>query len=74
MVSGFFTSPYDHERMVSGDAIPILMASNSSSIPADCNGLNKSNKAFIFAPNQGDFLKLGLLEKPLLAVFYIQAA
>ena len=36
--------------MVSGEAMPILMASNSSSIPAVCRGLNRSNNAFIFAP------------------------
>ena len=35
--------------LVSGEAMPILMASNSSSMPAVCNGLNKFNK-FIFAP------------------------
>ena len=29
MVSGFLTSPYDHERILSGEARLILMASNS---------------------------------------------
>jgi hypothetical protein len=28
---GFFTSPYDQERIFSGEASPILIASNSSS-------------------------------------------
>src|SRR3989337_182702 len=45
MVSGFFTSPYDHERIFSGEAMPILIASNSSSC-VTC--LNKSSSAFIF--------------------------
>src|ERR1700704_2103755 len=44
MVSGFFTSPYDQERIFSGEAIPILIASNSSSC-VTC--LNKSSSAFI---------------------------
>src|SRR6266849_8755518 len=44
MVSGFFTSPYDHERIFSGEANPILIASNSSSC-VTC--LNKSSSAFI---------------------------
>src|SRR3990172_3062993 len=45
MVSGFFTSPYDHERIFSGEASPILIASNSSSC-VTC--LNKSSSAFIY--------------------------
>ena len=32
MVSGFLTSPNDHERIISGDANPIRMASNSSPV------------------------------------------
>src|SRR5690349_15797434 len=44
MVSGFFTSPYDHERIFSGDARPILIASNSSSC-VTC--LKRSSNAFI---------------------------
>src|SRR3954468_7613435 len=44
MVSGFFTSPYDHERIFSGDASPMRMASNSSSW-VTC--LNRSSNAFI---------------------------
>src|SRR6185503_19830793 len=57
MVSGFFTSPYDHERIFSGEAIPILIASNSSSC-VTC--LNKSSSAFIsyscsrFSPTLGE--------------------
>src|SRR5579859_7221218 len=47
MVSGFFTSPYDHERIFSGDARPILIASNSSSC-VTC--LNRSSNAFIETP------------------------
>jgi hypothetical protein len=30
MVSGFLTSPKDHERIMSGEARAILIASNSS--------------------------------------------
>src|SRR3954462_12698757 len=44
MVSGFFTSPYDHERIFSGEASPMRMASNSSSC-VTC--LNRSSSAFI---------------------------
>src|SRR5205814_6361790 len=44
MVSGFFTSPYDHERIFSGEASPMRMASNSSSW-VTC--LNRSSNAFI---------------------------
>src|SRR6185437_6019757 len=44
MVSGFFTSPYDHERIFSGEASPMRIASNSSSW-VTC--LNKSSSAFI---------------------------
>src|SRR3972149_4101525 len=44
MVSGFFTSPNDHERIFSGEASPILIESNSSSC-VTC--LNKSSSAFI---------------------------
>src|SRR5581483_12051653 len=44
MVSGFFTSPYDHERIFSGEASPVLIASNSSSC-VTC--LNRSSSAFI---------------------------
>src|SRR6267143_1397589 len=44
MVSGFFTSPYDHERIFSGEAKPVLIASNSSSW-VTC--LNRSSNAFM---------------------------
>src|SRR5258706_3257588 len=44
MVSGFFTSPYDHERIFSGEASPVLIASNSSSC-VTC--LNRSSSAFM---------------------------
>src|SRR4030095_9974727 len=44
MVSGFFTSPYDHERIFSGDARPVLIASNSSSC-VTC--LKRSSSAFM---------------------------
>jgi hypothetical protein len=30
MVSGFFTSPYDHDRIFSGDAIRIRIESNDT--------------------------------------------
>src|SRR5215510_14288210 len=44
MVSGFLTSPYDHERIFSGDARPVLIASNSSSC-VTC--LKRSSSAFM---------------------------
>src|SRR5512137_3051777 len=44
MVSGFLTSPYDQERIFSGEARPVLIASNSSSC-VTC--LNRSSSAFI---------------------------
>jgi len=31
MVSGFFTSPNDHDRIFSGDAMPMRIASKCSS-------------------------------------------
>jgi hypothetical protein len=46
MVSGFFTSPNDQERISSGDAKPIRIESNSSFCPWDFNRLSKSFKAF----------------------------
>ena len=32
MVSGFFTSPYDHDRIISGEANPIVTASKSEAL------------------------------------------
>src|ERR1700709_1156727 len=56
MVSGFFTSPKDHERIFSGDAMPIRMASKCSS---GVNCLNRSSRDFIYLPNQlGTELKI----------------
>src|SRR6185436_5846396 len=52
MVSGFFTSPYDHERIFSGEASPMRMASNSSSW-VTC--LKRSSSAFMFSPCGGTF-------------------
>ena len=34
MVSGFLTSPNDHERICSGEAKPILSSSNTSLVGA----------------------------------------
>src|SRR6185503_16080068 len=51
MVSGFLTSPYDHERIFSGEASPILIASNSSSC---WTCLKSSRSAFISVPLQVD--------------------
>src|SRR5579863_3776214 len=42
MVSGFFTSPYDHEWIMSGDARPMRMASKSSTWPCCFKSLSKS--------------------------------
>jgi DNA-directed RNA polymerase beta subunit len=36
--SGFFTSPYDHERILSGEAKPTLMASKSCSLALEAYG------------------------------------
>src|ERR1041385_1392779 len=44
MVSGFFTSPYDHARIISGEASPILIESKCST-GACC--LNSFSKSFI---------------------------
>src|SRR3990170_5431436 len=44
MVSGFLTSPYDQERIFSGEARPILIESNSS-FCVTC--LNKSSSDFM---------------------------
>src|SRR5581483_3493826 len=44
MVSGFFTSPYDHARIISGEASPILIESKCST-GACC--LKSFNKSFI---------------------------
>jgi len=41
---GFLTSPKDHERIFSGEAIPILMASKCSS---GVNCLNRSSNDFM---------------------------
>src|SRR6056297_2158837 len=46
MVSGFFTSPKDQERIISGDARPMRMASNSSVCPWYLSKFSKSFKAF----------------------------
>src|SRR5690606_38023293 len=46
MVSGFFTSPYDQDRIISGDAKPIRMESNSSVCPWDLSRFSKSFKAY----------------------------
>src|SRR5215204_2651664 len=42
MVSGFLTSPYDHERIMSGEASPILIRSKSSTALCCLNSLSKS--------------------------------
>src|SRR5271165_7474613 len=42
MVSGFFTSPYDHDRIMSGDARPILIESKFSTGTCCLNNLSKS--------------------------------
>src|SRR6202451_2407521 len=42
MVSGFFTSPYDQERIMSGDASPILIESKFSTGTCCLNNLSKS--------------------------------
>jgi hypothetical protein len=49
IVSGFLTSPNDHERILSGDAMPILIASNCSSCLLTC--LNRSSSAFMLTPD-----------------------
>src|SRR5690606_17455701 len=46
MVSGFLTSPNDQERIISGDARLIRIASNSSTCPWDLSKFSKSFKAF----------------------------
>src|SRR5690606_1360301 len=46
MVSGFLTSPYDQDRIISGDASPIRMESNSSICPWDLSRFSKSFKAY----------------------------
>src|SRR5690606_24615623 len=45
-VSGFLTSPYDQDRIISGDASPIRMESNSSICPWDLSRFSKSFKAY----------------------------
>src|SRR5579871_2285312 len=42
MVSGFFTSPYDQERIMSGDASPILIESKFSTGTCCLNNFSKS--------------------------------
>src|SRR6202011_4462622 len=42
MVSGFFTSPYDQDRIMSGDASPILIESKFSTGTCCLNNLSKS--------------------------------
>src|SRR6516164_7757788 len=49
MVSGFFTSPYDQARIISGDASPILIESKCST-GACC--LNNLSKSFIYSPRR----------------------
>src|SRR3989344_5164356 len=46
MVSGFLTSPNDHERIISGEANPIRMASNFSTCPWFFSKFSRSFKAF----------------------------
>src|SRR5690554_1820933 len=47
MVSGFFTSPKDQERMSCGEASPILMESKSSVCDCDFNNPRRSFIAFL---------------------------
>jgi len=42
MVSGFFTSPYDHARIISGDASPILIESKCSTGACCLNSFSRS--------------------------------
>src|SRR5882672_12943665 len=42
MVSGFLTSPYDQDRIMSGDASPILIRSKSSTALCCLNSLSRS--------------------------------
>src|SRR6185312_6634800 len=42
MVSGFFTSPYDQARIISGEASPILIESNCSTGACCLKSLSKS--------------------------------
>jgi hypothetical protein len=44
MVSGFFTSPYDQSRIISGDARETLTASNESGSLGLSKKFNKSLK------------------------------
>ena len=55
MVSGFFTSPYDQERIMSGEAKPMRMASKSTTSPWFLNKLIKSFIVFLvpFAGRDG---------------------
>src|SRR3569623_1245607 len=47
MVSGFFTSPYDHERIRSGEASAILIESKSSVWRCWLKRLSKSFMSFL---------------------------
>jgi hypothetical protein len=42
MVSGFFTSPNDHDRIISGDANPIRIESKFSTWVCCLNNFSKS--------------------------------
>src|SRR3981189_3124207 len=42
MVAGFFTAPYDQDRIMSGDARPILIESKFSTGTCCLNNLSKS--------------------------------
>src|SRR5688572_20973678 len=46
MVSGFFTSPNDHDRIMSGDARPMRIASKSSTSNCCFRCLRRSRIAF----------------------------
>src|SRR5690348_1371047 len=50
MVSGFFTSPHDHERIRSGEASEILIASKFCGW--DC-WLNRFRRSFIYLSPEG---------------------
>src|SRR5690242_2000222 len=50
MVSGFFTSPHDHERIRSGEASEILIASKFCG--CDC-WLNRFRRSFIYLSPEG---------------------
>src|SRR5437879_7555550 len=63
MVSGFFTSPYDHARIISGEASPILIESKCSTGACCLNSFSRSFMSLILLQFHVDAERADLLHE-----------